>query len=136
MDKYLADTHVLLWMAELPENIPTRPKAILESGNVILLSHVSVWEIAIKAKTQKLELQFDLSDYIDFSISRYGFQLFPITLQHINYTQQLTLHHRDTFDRLLIAQSFVENIPVISSDEVFDLYGVQRIWKKTIAIEL
>ncbi len=129
MEKYLIDTHVLIWMAQQPENIPPLAKAILESENEILLSYVCVWEIAIKVRTKKLEIQLELPDYINSSVQKYGFQLFPITLNHIYHTFHLELYHRYPFDRLLIAQSVFEDTPIISSDEIFDSYGVKRIWK-------
>jgi PIN domain nuclease of toxin-antitoxin system len=129
MAKYLLDTHVLLWMTKQPENIPVLAKSILESENRLLVSHICIWEMAIKIKTQKLNVAIDLPDFITSSIKNYSLELLPISLQHIYFTQQLHLHHRDPFDKLLIAQSLSEDIPINTSDEAFDAYGIKRIWR-------
>ncbi len=129
MKKYLIDTHVLIWMAQQPENLSVLSKGILESANELFLSQVSVWEMAIKIKAEKLNIVADLSWFIQSSIEKYKLEVLQISLPHIYHTQQLPLHHRDPFDRLLIAQSMSENIPIISSDDVFDVYDVERIWK-------
>jgi PIN domain nuclease of toxin-antitoxin system len=129
MKKYLIDTQVLIWMAQQPENLSSLSRAILESENELFLSFVSIWEMAIKIKVQKLNIEIDLSDFIGSSIEKYNLKLFPISLQHIYFTQKLSLHHRDPFDRLLIAQALSEKMHLISSDVAFDAYDVQRIWK-------
>ncbi len=129
MKKYLIDTQVLTWMAQQPENLSSLSRAILESENELFLSFVSIWEMAIKIKVQKLNIEIDLSDFIGSSIEKYNLKLFPISLQHIYFTQKLSLHHRDPFDRLLIAQALSEKMHLISSDVAFDAYDVQRIWK-------
>jgi len=129
MKKYLADTQVLLWMSQQPDNLSISAKNIMESESEIFLSYVSIWEIAIKIKIQKLNIEGDLDSFINSSLEKYDFKLLPISLDHIYYTRHLPLNHRDPFDRLIIAQSFSENMPVISADEAFDAYNVNRIWK-------
>jgi PIN domain nuclease of toxin-antitoxin system len=127
MEGCLIDTHVLIWMAQQPENIPAKSKEILLSSTKIFLSHVSVWEIAIKTKTGKLDVG-NLSDFLYSSITNYRLTLLPISLRHIFYTHELPLHHRDPFDRLLIAQAASEQLTFVTADKAFDDYGVSRIW--------
>lgn len=128
MEGCLIDTHVLIWMAQQPENIPAKAKEILLSSNNIFLSHVSVWEIAIKIKTGKLEVG-NLSDFLYSSVANYRLAFLPISLTHIFYTQQLPLHHRDPFDRLLVAQSLFEKLPFLTADNAFDAYGINKVWR-------
>ncbi len=92
------------------------------------MSPASVWEIAIKINIGKLKLNVSLEKMIQNFQINYDFEILNIELSHIYQTQQLPLHHRDPFDRLIIAQSIVENIEIVSSDEVFDAYGINRIW--------
>lgn len=87
-----------------------------------------MWETAIKVKTGKMQLGLPLEEFIETNVEKHVLKLLLITLPHIYYTRQLPLHHRDPFDRLLIAQSLTENIPVVSSDAVWDAYGVNGIW--------
>ncbi len=84
--------------------------------------------MSIKLKTGKLKLKQPLDLFIEYFQRDYFFQLPDISLRHIYYTQQLPLHHRDSFDRILIAQSSIEKIDIVTSDEIFDAYGVTRIW--------
>lgn len=123
----LIDTHVLIWMAQQPENIPAKSKEILLSATNIFLSHVSVWEIAIKIKTGKLDVG-NLSKFLYSSVTNYRLILLPISLRHIFYIEQLPLHHRDPFDRLLIAQSLSEQLLFITADGAFDAYGIDKVW--------
>jgi PIN domain nuclease of toxin-antitoxin system len=125
---YLLDTHTLIWLAEEPDKLSSKAKIILHSENKLLLSSVSVWEMAIKIKANKLNVEIPLKDFVNKAIEKHELKLLSVSLPHIYYTQQLELHHKDPFDRLLIAQSFEQNIPIISSDEIFDLYKVNRIW--------
>ena len=94
----------------------------------VYLSDVSVWEIAIKTKTGKLKLNNTLEDFIKNFINDYKFFSLPIKTKHIYQTQKLDFHHQDPFDRLLIAQSITKNIPIVSSDDIFDCYINNRIF--------
>jgi len=84
--------------------------------------------MAIKLKTGKLSLALPLEEFVTTAASKHFLNFLPISLAHIYHTQQLELHHRDPFDRLIIAQSITENIPVISSDAVLNAYGITRVW--------
>ena len=124
----LLDTHVLLWMAQEPDRLPASANAKINSNEPLFLSYASVWEIAIKSGINKIDLKWSIREFVEMAITKHSLQTLSISLRHIYHTQQLPLHHRDPFDRLLIAQSIVEDIRIISSDVVFDAYGIKRIW--------
>ncbi|MBI5917368.1 MAG: type II toxin-antitoxin system VapC family toxin [Bacteroidetes bacterium] len=91
------------------------------------ISHVTLWEIAIKLTIGELTLQLPFPD-LEKKLKEDGFQFLPITTTHITAYSKLPLHHRDPFDRLLIAQSITEGFPILGQDEAFDAYTVQRVW--------
>lgn len=128
-DRFLLNTHVLIWTSEEPAKLSQTAKLRILTAKELVFSYASIWETAIKLKTAKLHLRFPLEDFLIKASLKYSLQLLHINLDYIYYTQQLSLHHRDPFDRLLIAQSLVENLPVVSSDAASDYYGVQRIWR-------
>jgi PIN domain nuclease of toxin-antitoxin system len=104
-------------------------KILTDVGNECLLSIVSPWEITIKFATQKLSLPSLPSPFIALQISNLALELLPINLAHLAPLETMPFHHRDPFDRLLIAQSLIENIPILSADAAFDAYqGVTRLW--------
>ncbi len=128
MSQFLLDTQVLIWLAEEPGKLSKLAESTINSDNRLLLSHASVWEMAIKVKSGKLRLHIRLDEFVMNAVQKHTLEFLPITLPHIYQTQELPLHHRDPFDRLLIAQSLVEAIPVVSSDELWDAYNIRRIW--------
>jgi len=128
MQNVLLDTHTIIWLANDPKLLSVTAKAALNSESRLLLSHVSVWEMAIKIKTGKLNLQLPLKEFILKATEKHSLDFLAISLDHIYYTQTLSLYHQDPFDRLLIAQSLIENIAIISSDKIFDSYDVKRVW--------
>ena len=93
-----------------------------------LISLVSVWEMGIKQSKGKFNLSLPLEDYINNKIKLEDFDLLPIKLNHVSLITSLPFHHNDPFDRLLIAQSIIENIPILSKDIAFDAYDVNRLW--------
>ena len=125
----LLDTHALLWwLTDDSALSATARKAVGKAGNTILVSAVSAWEIAIKFQSGKLP---DVADVVsDFSghLHRERFEQLLISVDHAIRAGLLPGPHRDPFDRLLIAQSQAENVPIISNDGAFDQYGVRRIW--------
>jgi len=125
----LLDTHALLWFLRDDPLLSTVAKAAIEDPqNRKLVSIASCWEIAIKAGLRKLELAEPSRTVLEREIPRNNFELLPISLAHATTVETLPLHHKDPFDRLLIAQAMIEDIPVVSVDENFDLYSVERIW--------
>lgn len=127
--RYLIDTHTLLWIVDNNPQLSKNAREIyLDEGNEILLSMASMWEIAIKISLKKLIIPGYLQDFVKEHILGNNIQILNISLSHIYRLETLEYHHRDPFDRLIISQSIEENIPVISSDDKFDRYGIKRIW--------
>lgn len=127
--RVLIDTHVFLWWVEGDRALPPRAhEALAAPENDCLLSLVSAWELTIKAELGKLRLAVPVSRYITEQVAANGFRLLGIELRHIAGLEGLAFHHRDPFDRLLIAQALTENLPVVTADSIFDAYGVSRIW--------
>jgi PIN domain nuclease of toxin-antitoxin system len=125
----LLDTHVFLWFCQGDPSLSATAKSLLEdAGNRKLLSLASVWEIAIKAGLGKLKLGEPSATYIPAALVQTGFELLSISLEHATLVESLPRHHRDPFDRLLVAQATVEAVSVVSVDAAFDLYGVTRLW--------
>lgn len=125
----LLDTHVLIWLAIEPQKLSIQATQILrDSNNTLFFSLVSIWEMQIKIQLNKLTLNLPLSEVIDRQQQVNGLQILPIELAHIFALEQLPNPHRDPFDRLLIAQVFVSQIPILSIDIIFDRYPVQRLW--------
>jgi len=131
MKKYLLDTHYLIWAMKNPDRIKKEIVNIIENTqNVIFISQVSLWEIAIKQKIGKLEI-LDTLDLFKIDVELIGFVWLKIKDKHIFETLEIPLfeNHRDPFDRLLIAQAKIENLTLISDDAKFDLYlEIERIW--------
>ena len=124
----LLDTQVIIWLERKDPRLSVKTLKIILAEPELLLSQVSVWELAIKVKTGKLHLNQTLNNFVESFLSSYNAKILDISLLHIYQTQQLPLHHRDPFDRLLIAQAAVEQIPIVSSDEWFDQYEIKRVW--------
>ena len=126
--KALLDTHALLWWFHRSALLSEKARAaIAGTDNEILVSPVSPWEMAIKNKQGKLDIQ-DLLDRLPQEIEEEGFLVLPISIEHGLRAGALPEHHRDPFDRMLIAQAQAEHLPIVSNDTVFDSYGIKRIW--------
>ena len=125
----LLDTHAFLWFwwAD-PHLSATASAAICDPGNRKLISPASSWEIAIKVSLKKLDFGAPYRGYIHMLMLRNNFELLPITDEHLAGLVGMPFHHKDPFDRMLIAQAGYENIPIVSADVQFDPYGVPRIW--------
>ena len=128
--KLLLDTHVFLWMLEDNRQLTKSARELLrDMNNDLFLSIVSPWEMAIKIRAEKFEPpQEPLDQFIHRQLQLTATNLLDIDLSHIEIISKLPLHHRDPFDRMLIAQSMTEGIPIISADTAFDDYGVVRLW--------
>jgi PIN domain nuclease of toxin-antitoxin system len=123
----LLDTHTFIWFIMGDPRISNSVKAQIEN-NDNFLSIASVWEMAIKHSIGKLNFNLSFAEFIEQQIVMNSIQLMPISIEDILIVSQLPLHHRDPFDRMLIAQAIVENIPVLSADKIFDTYPIQRLW--------
>jgi len=125
----LLDTHVLLWfLRDDPQLSRAANSEIEDASNRKLVSVASCWEIAIKAGSGKLKLKESAAVLLGREIPRNYFDLLPITLAHVTLVETLPPHHKDPFDRLLVAQVMVEQATLVSADEQLDSYGVARLW--------
>jgi PIN domain nuclease of toxin-antitoxin system len=126
---YLLDTGVWLWSVWEPSRIPTVARNILEDrGEELFLSAVSSWELAIKVASGKLQLPEPPETYVPSRMMTQGLRPLPISHRHALAVFGLPLHHRDPFDRLLIAQSTVENMTLLTADREFKMYDVPLLW--------
>ncbi len=127
--RLLVDTHALIWFAENDSNLSARAReALRDEANVLLCSVASIWEMAIKASLGKLKLGSPLEPGFRRSLEENGVVILPIEYRHAAHVLSLPWHHRDPFDRLLVAQAVLEQLTLISHDACLDAYGVRRIW--------
>ena len=125
----LLDTHTLLWFVEDEAALSDRARAAIEDlDNTPTYSIVSVWEMAIKISVGKLAVSRPLYPEFAHLLQERGFEQLQISYRHASEVARLPWHHRDPFDRLLIAQASVENLPIVSIDTAFDHYPVTRLW--------
>jgi PIN domain nuclease of toxin-antitoxin system len=123
------DSHAFLWfVGDDPQLSDTARNLIVDPANEVYLSLTSVWELTIKVSSGKLTLAQPPEQFFPEQLQRNDFQLLPISLSHATRVASLPVHHKDPFDRLLVAQSLIEPMPLISADAILDLYGVQRFW--------
>jgi PIN domain nuclease of toxin-antitoxin system len=127
--QYLIDTHTFIWFVNGDDSLSAKSKKIIaNTDNKCYLSIASVWEIAIKISLKKLSLKSSF-DKLSEILSENEIELLPVSLQHIQQLINLPFHHRDPFDRIIIAQSKVEKLVLISKDEAFADYDIKTIWK-------
>src|SRR5689334_23286388 len=128
--RLLLDTHTLIWFAEDSPQMPDYTKTVLEDGqHEKWVSVASVWEIAIKYRLGKLALAEPPEEYLPYIIKGGGISILPVLFEHAVYVSKLALHHKDPFDRLLVAQSLLESMPLVSADAMLDAYGITRYWE-------
>ena len=127
--RVLLDTHAILWWLIDDNRLSRTARAIIEdSSHTRLVSYASLWETAIKMSGGKLTVRELTFPEIPALLRRYEFQFLPIRLGDLERLQSLPWHHRDPFDRLLIAQSIEEQIPLITSDSWVEDYRIETIW--------
>jgi PIN domain nuclease of toxin-antitoxin system len=127
--KLLLDTHTLIWAVDDPSKLgPQAVTALQDPADDLLLSAATIWEIAIKVGLGKLSLSMPYRQWMNQAITDLGMTVLPITVDYADVQVNLPKHHGDPFDRLLVAQSQVENIHLVSADPVFDQYGINRLW--------
>ncbi len=127
--KLLLDTHVVIWAVDEPEKLSDTARELLEdTANELVLSAATMWEISIKYGNEKLKLSAPFRDWIAQATLELDLRNLGISVEHCDTQTRLAKHHKDPFDRLLIAQAIAEDIPVVSADVAFDPYPVRRLW--------
>jgi PIN domain nuclease of toxin-antitoxin system len=127
--KILLDTHAFLWFVDDNPRLSQPARVLIESeDSEPFLSVASLWEIAIKISLGKLTLNQSYEVFIPHHMALNGIGILHISIEHTAAVTTLPFHHRDPFDRLLVAQSKIENVTLISADPAFDAYGVKRVW--------
>ncbi|MCI0338414.1 MAG: type II toxin-antitoxin system VapC family toxin [Acidobacteria bacterium] len=123
------DTHTFLWFVLGDLQLSARARQLIEDvANAKFLSPAVYWEIAIKISIGKYALKEPYESFMDRAIRQNGFIILPIEPRHTAVLTNLPFHHRDPFDRLIIAQAMVEQMPVVTVDAAFDNYSVTRLW--------
>jgi len=126
--RVLLDTHAFLWFMAGDARLSQKAREAMSDENAeLFLSAASVWEMAIKAALGRLQLPLPVADYVAEKIHD-GFQVMPIDWVHAAAVQKLPFHHRDPFDRLIIAQAQIEKLPLVSGDRTFRKYDIHLIW--------
>jgi PIN domain nuclease of toxin-antitoxin system len=127
--KLLLDTNVFIWLNDAPHRVRDRVMTVIANpDNDLLLSLTSIWEMQIKIQLGKLELSDSLPDILKTQQVENNIQILTINLNHIWSLENLPNHHRDPFDRLLIAQAQTEGMTLVSADGVFEMYDVDLLW--------
>jgi PIN domain nuclease of toxin-antitoxin system len=127
--RYLLDTVIFLWGVGAQEKLNKRARELLVNPrNEILLSAASSWEISLKVAIKKLKLPEPASRFVPQQLQRWGMQPLPITHSHALAAGELPPHHRDPFDRMLIAQARLEKLVILTADTLFSKYDVETLW--------
>ena len=126
--KALLDTHTFLWAIAEEEKLSRRAQQIFTGPNDLWISVAGIWEILIKVQAGRLPLPTPTGPYVLKKLAANNIEVLPIHLDHVLRMESLPMHHRDPFDRIMIAQSLEEDLPLLSSDLLFDKYPVRVIW--------
>lgn len=130
--RVLVDTHCWLWALARPEALNAEAAALLgDSDTEVVFSAASVWEIAIKSSLGKLRISHSAGDSLFDIIDSQPLTRLPILHSHARHVATLPRHHGDPFDRLLIAQAQMENLPIMTADDQFLRYEIEVIWAAT-----
>lgn len=125
----LLDTQALLWFILDDPRLSGKARASIAASDVsVFVSPASIWEIAIKISLGKYALPAPFAVFWGEQLQENDFSLLPVSVSHAARLIDLPFHHRDPFDRLIVSQALVEGMPLVSSDDTFDPYGVERIW--------
>ena len=126
--RLLLDTHIFIWWADQPEKLsPAALSALEDEANELLLSVASVWEMQIKIQLGKLKLSLPLKELVKNQQETNDLTVSPLALTHVLALDALPFHHKDPFDRLLIAQSISEGLIVVTADSQFSAYSVKLL---------
>lgn len=128
MTALLLDTHALLWWFNDPDSLTSKAYNAIDAGGRVLVSSVSIYEIAFKNRLGKLGAANHLLADLDSRLEGQGFGTLAIDHRHALAAGRLDPRHRDPFDRLLMAQALVERVELVSNEKLFESYGVRRLW--------
>jgi PIN domain nuclease of toxin-antitoxin system len=126
--KILIDTHVFLWGIQDGAKLSKRVQALLPAEDV-WISVASLWEMMAKVQVGKLVLPTPVGEYLSRKLKENGVSVLALTFAHVKKLEKIPWHHCDPFDRILIAQSLEEKLPLVTSDPLFKKYPVQSIWE-------
>jgi PIN domain nuclease of toxin-antitoxin system len=127
--RLLIDTHTFLWFVTNDPLLSAAALALLvDPGNEILLSPASFWEVAIKVSIGKYPMTVPFDRFFTEGIEGNDMVILPLEIRHASVLSSLPMHHKDPFDRMIVAQAIVENLPIVSIDEALDAYGITRLW--------
>jgi PIN domain nuclease of toxin-antitoxin system len=127
--KLLLDGHTFLWFVWDDAQLTNNAKELITNpANQKFVSAAICWEIAIKTSMGKLDLGEPYRPFMRREIARNNFDILPISVDHAAAVSVLPFHHRDPFDRMLVAQAMVEQVPIVSRDTAFDAYPITRLW--------
>ena len=124
----LLDTHALIWFLDDDVRLPANVRNRIETTPTVFVSIASLWEIAIKANIGKLELSAPFST-IEPNLVNLGITQLPINVKDLEVYLSLPLHHRDPFDRILLARAINHSLSLVSQDTQMDAYSIQRLWE-------
>jgi len=127
--RMLLDTHAFLWFVTSDPLLSAAALALLvDPGNEVFLSPASYWEVAIKVSLGKYPMTVPFDQFFTQGIDGNDISILPLEIRHAAVLSSLPMHHKDPFDRMIIAQALVEQVPVVSIDEALDAYGITRLW--------
>ena len=125
--KVLLDTHTFLWALSAPDRLSVRAREAIASSERFW-SVASIGEVLIKVQSGKLPMPLPAGGYLTSKMSANAVRVLPVRLDHVLKVEELPMHHRDPFDRILIAQSRQEKMPLVTSDAIFARYPIEVIW--------
>jgi PIN domain nuclease of toxin-antitoxin system len=127
--RLLLDSHAFLWFILGDQRLSDRARlAIAAADTDVLISPATLWEMAIKVRLGKYTLPGPFGPFMDTQLTSNRIRLLPIEVRHTALLASMPFHHRDPFDRLIVAQALAESIGVVSVDAMLDAYGVSRLW--------
>lgn len=127
--RLLLDTHTLLWWLDGDNRLSRTARSLVGDENItVFVSAASAWEIATKVRIGKLPGAVEVAERFPEVIGRQGFKSLDISIEHARRAGLLPGQHRDPFDRMLIAQSQIEDVALVSNEQLFDAFGIRRVW--------
>lgn len=127
--RLILDAHTLIWAMDDPGKLSgAATTALQDPANDLLLSAATIWEMAIKIGQGKLALSLPYRRWMEKAIADLELTILPVTVEYAERQASLPTHHKDPFDRLIIAQALIEKVQVVCADTAFDAYGITRVW--------